>query len=274
MKQATCLVLVAVVGTLCGIEPAVAQATVGGSHVVGAPVGRAGWPLEGSCSFTQNADFTLKPGGSIACGGPGGTTDNQFLRVFDLDGEHGLTGQVCVDSLDYAIELAQGGVEVTFNVYCTPQGLADDAITQGIDRDQDLDPGLVYSVSITHRDAELEFFNQPLGGCCDAATADLAIEIASEDCAENGTCSWFYPGTDDFQASKPYYIGAPDCGIADPINADLITGLGVPALLMQVNATCEDGGADVPAADPLGVSLLLLVLLAAGSLLARRRAAG
>ena len=156
-----------------------AQPAFGTSESVGGALCDTSWPLEEPCSFTQNEQFDLI-NGAIACSSGGTTTDNQFLRVFDLDIEHGFGGQVCIDSLDYGVEVSLGSVPVTFNVYCTPQGLADDAINAGIDRDVDLDPGLVYSVTIFHPDAEFEFFNQPLGGCCDADSQDLAIETRSK----------------------------------------------------------------------------------------------
>ena len=94
------------------------------------------------------------------------------------------------------------------------------------------------------------------------------VEIASEDCLENGTCIRFVPGTADFGSTKPYYIGAADCGFDDPFNADAITGFAVPPLLMRVNATCDsvgDGGVpDVPAVGIAGALILLLVMLGMG----------
>ena len=269
LKRLLCLALIAV--AVAGTRPAVAQPFFGGSGLEGQPVAPAGWPPEDSCSFTQNTDFTIEPGHGIACIGVG-STDTQYLRVFDLDGEHGLSGRICVESLDYGVEVAEGGVGVTFNVYCTEQGLADEHVVDyaGIDRETELDPFLIFSVSITQRDAELEYFNQPLGGCCDADAHDLAIEIASEDCVENGTCILFIPGTDGYGSTKPYYISAPDCGVVDPIAVDLISGLGEPEMLMQVHATCDEGGG-VPASGAVGVALLLLLLLVAGPCLAWRR---
>ena len=274
MKQALCLSTI-LAWTLFGSGIAQAQPAFGTGDTVGGASADPAWPLEEPCSFTQNEQFDLIFG-APACQSSGITTDNQYLRVFDLDVEHGFGGQICVDSLDYGTEVAAGGIGVTFNVYCTPQGLADDAIFDGIDRELDLDPGLVFSVTITHPDAEFEYFNQPLGGCCDADLQDLAIEIATEDCLESGSCLQFFGGVTDFGSTKPYYIGAPDCGIFDPINADLITGLGVQPLLMQIHATCEevgDGagdGADTPAVGTLGGVLLLLLVLATGLYFTRR----
>jgi hypothetical protein len=209
------------------------------------------------CSITQNLDFSLVAGATLACAAPGTTTDNQFLRIFDLDGEHGLVGQVCVESLDYAVDVSEGGVEVTFNVYCTPQGFADDSIVAGfVDRDV-LDPGLVSSVTIEHPDAVLQYFNQPIGGCCNAETQDMAVEIATEDCLETGNCSVFFPGGNDNYSSdtKPWYIGAPDCGIEDPVSVSLITFEDYP-LLMRVNVEC---GA-VPAVTGAGMAAMVLLL--------------
>jgi len=272
------LVVLSILSVSTGLVRATAdEPAFGGSGLDAGTPGAAAWPLASPCSFTQNLDFEIEPGGSLACVGSGGTTDNQFLRVFDLDVEHGFGGQVCLDSLDYAVESSVGDVDLTFYVYCTRQGLADDAIYGGINRAQDLDPGLVFSVSAVQPDAELEFFNQPLGGCCDADSQDLAVEIAAEDCAEDGTCYVFFPGADGYGSTKPYYISAPDCGIDDPVNADAITGLGVHELLMQVNATCDEAGdggddPDVPAAGGWGLGLLLVTVLATGAYFVRRGA--
>jgi hypothetical protein len=226
-------------------------------------------PRVDPCTFTQNTQFDLM-NGSLVCSGGGVTTDNQFLRVFDLDIEHGFGGNICLDSVDYAVERSSGNPTVTFNVYCTPQGLADTAPNNGIDRDVELDPGLVFSTTAVQPDAEFEYFNQPLGGCCDADLHDMAIEIATEDCGESGTCVSFIPGVADFaSATKPYYISAADCGIVDPINAGNINGLGAMQLVMTLNATCEDTGEVVPASGVVSGTVLLLLMLAAGIRLVR-----
>jgi len=246
-----------VLALFTGIEPA-AAGELGKSGLEPGQQAHGGFPLGDPCSFTQNEyPDLLEAGSAIACQKAGITTDNRFLRLFDLDGDHGLSGQVCVDSLDYGVEQAVGDPELTFRVYCVVPGIADDYVLDA----GELDPGLVFSFTTEQPDAELEFFSQPLGGCCDAATQDMVIEIATEDCLENGTCQAYYPGSNFWYPDTTWYIGAPDCGIDDPLAMSLIIFEDSP-VVMTVHGTCGSPG--VPATTGFGVLLLTLGLAGLG----------
>lgn len=134
MRTLTVVTLLGAAALLAGGEAIAADPVVAGSGIDPATASDAPPPRATQCSFTQNTLFEIMPGGSLACQN-GATTDNQYLRIFDLDGEHGFGGVVCIDSLDYAVETSSGSVDLTFNVYCTRQGLADDAtIEDAIER--------------------------------------------------------------------------------------------------------------------------------------------
>jgi len=221
---------------------------------------------ETPCAFTQNLDpDTLESGVGVTCVGMQGSTDTQYLRVFDLDGDHHLQGDVCVEQLEYGVEDAHGGVELTFSVYCVPHGFG---LRDVLPRDE-LDAGLVYSRKELQPDAELQIFDTPLGGCCNAQTHDMAIEIGSEDCNETGNCEWFTVGGNYGGAVNHWFIGAPDCGVVDPLNADLIIGFVWPPILLNVEATCS--GSAVPALSAVGLAVATLLTAGLGAAALKRR---
>jgi hypothetical protein len=219
------------------------------------------------CSYTHNPDTeTLESGVGLACNNAGVIVANSYLRVFDLDVDHGFAGPVCVDQLRYGVESASGEPTLTFNVACVPHGFGE---TDFLSR-QTIDDGIVGSVAADQPDAQFEFFDQAIEGCCDADTHDMVVEIATEDCVASGDCVNFFPGGAGFQSLRPYYIQAADCGVPEPVNADLITGLGVQQITWVVTACC---GEAVPALTIPGVVLVSLLVGGAGSYRLMRRAA-
>ena len=133
--------------------------------------------------ITQNSDpNTLVGGTSVGCssggGGGGFTTDNHWWRLFDLDDDHGLLDTLTVESIDYGIETAIGPTQnITVTTYCLDEGLP----FQLAFLDQ------VGTTTQPQPDAELEFFNIAVGGTCDTATQDLAVDLSSDDCLSGTT---------------------------------------------------------------------------------------
>jgi len=126
-------------------------------------------------------------------------------------------------------------------------------------------------------DAELEFFNIAVGGSCDTANQDLAVDMSTEDClAGEADCLSLFIGANDLGQSGPTYVHADDCGIFDPIDT-VALGFFSMHIVYAVNGEADgggpqDGGGDggdggpdpVPAST--GVGVILLVLLLGGSI--------
>jgi hypothetical protein len=213
--------------------------------------------------ITQNVDpFTIIQGASNACGSAGVHTDNGWWRLFDLDDGHSLTGEFCVESVDYAIESAVGPIQnLAVNVYCLDDGLP--FLLQFLT--------LVGTNTVPQPDATLEFFNIPVGGCCDANSQSMAVKLQTDDCTETGTCEVLFIGMNDLGQTAPTYATAPDCGVDEPYDDH---GWLWGHLIMVVHGEGEvqddGGGDDVPATTGLGLLLLLLTVLGTGVYFMRR----
>ena len=134
------------------------------------------------------------------------------------------------------------------------------------------------AVTVTLTDQSLEFHNTVIGGSCDVATEDMAIDLHAEDCDITG-CSTLFIGMNDLGQSAPTYIASASCGIVDP--GDL-AGIGFPNahLVMKVNGadggtddggSGDDGGGTVPATTGVGLMLLVLALGGGSAYFLRRK---
>jgi hypothetical protein len=219
-------------------------------------------------TITQNTDpDTLVAGTSIACSDGATTTTNAWLRLFDLDGDHGLIGTYSVQSIDWGVESVIGSLDITVNVYCLDEGLP---FLYAFMELKD-------SAAILVADELLTFHSTPIGGYCDTATEDMAIDLSAEDCNIAG-CHHCFIGMNDLGQTAPTYIAAASCGVNEPTD---LAGLGFPNahLVMKVNGgdaddggQDDDGGGDVPATTGVGAILLLLILLGTGAYFLRGRA--
>jgi cysteine-rich repeat protein len=183
--------------------------------------------------ITQNlAPNLVEDGASVACSVGGVTTENRWLRRFDLDGDHGIDGEFCVSAVKYGVETSGGGTGVTVRTYCIGNGVN----TPGALNYSDL--MLKDSAGVEQQDGSLYFSEIEVGGCCVGAAEDLVVEIAGEDCVGSGTCVGFYLGANDNGQIGPSYISAPDCGIVD---AKDLASIGFPGdhVVMTV---CGSGG--------------------------------
>jgi hypothetical protein len=159
-------------------------------------------------------------------------------------------------------------VDLTLNVYCLDETLP--FMYQFMT--------LKDSAALSLADIMLEFHNTAIGGSCDTATEDMAVEIFAEHCAATG-CVQYFVGMNQQGQSGPTYIASASCSIPEPVDLHAIC-FGISChLVMVVNGQDEsppdddDGGGDVPATTGVGAVLLLLILLGSGAYFLRRRAA-
>ena len=221
-------------------------------------------PFGGPLSVTQNLDpMTVTAGSSVACTNGDRTTDNGWWRVYDLDGDHGVSGEFCVESVDFAIEAATGGPQpLSLIVGCTQQDVQYDLF---IDLDLlDIVGGGATSIPEVTLQVPL---NVDGTGCCDADTEDLVIGLESSDCKVLG-CGVLFLGGNDLGQTAPPYISAQDCGIPDPLSFFII-GYPKAHIIQVVNASVV--GDPVPATNGLGIALVLLALSGSSLYLVRRR---
>ena len=220
-------------------------------------------------TITQSTDpDTLEDNTSVACQDVGGTTENSWLRLFDLDDDHGWVDTFRVASIEWGIQRVIGSLDLTVNVYCLDETL----------------PFLYEfmvlkdAVVVPLADEVLTFHSTQIGGSCDSLTEDMAIDLHAEDCNIVGCTSCFI-GTNALGQTAPTYIASASCGFPDPTD---LTGQGYPNshLVMKVNGVDDlpdddggsDDGGDVPATTSVGAVLLLLILLGSGAYFLRRRA--
>jgi hypothetical protein len=213
--------------------------------VVGSGQAPSGIPLGPPSpeKLTQNLNDTVLGSGSVACTEPGVTTDNTWLRKFDLDGDHGLTGEICVNSVTFGINSSDPspGTEMTLELFtaCLPHGLPFEYLF--------LIPGQTVPIAIgTVISGEPQFFNQQIEGCCTAEDEDLVVFFRSEDCFETGTCTRLWFGANQLGDTTPAYFSAPDCGIPEPVTMD---SMGFPNADFVMTVYVGDSTAEDPDAD-------------------------
>ncbi len=221
-------------------------------------------------SMTQNIDpNTLVDGTSVACWDGVYTTENSWLRLFDMDADHGFPITFTLANIEWGVQNASGALNVTLNAYCLDDGL----------------PFLLQFLTfvgttgpIPVADEQLMFHSNPITGSCDGVNQSLAVEIFAEDC-NIADCTAFFVGMNDLGQTAPTYIASGSCGVTEPTD---LAGLGFPNahLVMVVNGEGgdppDDGGGDpdVPATTNLGAVVLLLILLGSGAYFLRGRVTG
>lgn len=236
-------------------------------------------PLGGSSTITQNLDPALiEAGGGIACNGTFGTTDTGNWRLYDLDADHGLSGEICVENVAYGMESVSSDQVVTLTIQCSTQGGNPYA-------DAFLDLGAMTEVGTANElipgdgSANLAAFDTDVGGCCDADSEYLAVGIISPDCDAAGdpncpaNSGQMFMGGNTAGQTRATFISAEDCGITNPFDLAL---LGFPnAAHLQVVTISGSGGGDdgggSPAATTFGMLLMVLILIGTSAYFMRRQ---
>jgi hypothetical protein len=225
--------------------------------------------------LTQSNDpDTIESGSGVACSDGVFTTENSWLRLFDLDFDHGLVNTWTTESVDWGMETLTGDVDIHVNIYCLDDGLP--FLYQFMT--------VVDTATTTATTGDLVFYNTPLHsyGACEPLSQSLVVELFGEDCEIVGTCTLYWIGANDLGQTAPSYIASASCGIVDPTD---LAAIGFPDshLVMEVNGDSgsdggpddggfpDDGGGDAPATTGVGAVLLLLILLGSGAYLTRNR---
>jgi hypothetical protein len=192
-------------------------------------------------SITQNADtFLILPTNSISCNDSSGLhSDNSYMRRFDLDGAHGLSGSVDVTSVRFGVEDASSGSAagqpLTVNLYEIPAGsplLFPNLMMIGsVSNPAFLDQGLTTTVvDVT-------------GTVTDAVAYDLVVEIFTPNGQSAGHS--FFIGSNSSGQTAPSYIAAASCSVPEPTD---VATLGFPGMhvVMSVNIGAGDGCMLIP----------------------------
>lgn len=190
-------------------------------------------------SITQNDDTTTIDGlVSVACGVGGvSTADNQYLRRFFLNADHGIVDQFTVESVDFATSQLDGGssIIVDVNIYSIASG---DAFTYA-------NMTLLANAPTEITAADVGgFTNAVVGGVfADPVGTDLVMEISSPDLSD--LAIQHRVGANGNGATQDAYLASATCGINDPTPVGAI-GFPDSQFIMIVNGD-EEG--TVPTED-------------------------
>ena len=211
-----------------------------------------GFTLLGGSSYTQNTDSaTITPANSVSCNGGGLHTDNSYLRRFDLDGDHGVTGLINVDSVDVGIETAAGATgsqPVEVRLYSINNASALEFVNMT----------LIGTLVTTVADASAVVQNFVVTGGINGLTDDLVVEFFTPEGQTDGNS--FFIGSNDAGQSAPSYIFAAACGLT-AITSTGDIGFGNMHIVMVVNATAVAPAVPVPTLSWLSIGLMLMLLV-------------
>ena len=214
-------------------------------------------PLSPQSITQSNNTSTVVTGYSVHCPTPG--TQTHWWRLFDLDDDHDLTGEFCVEDVDYGIESLAAAQVLTIRVHCLTEGMP--FINANL--------SLQGTAAVPHTPTSLTPHNAAVTGCCDSAIEDMALQLSTQ-------APGFFVGCNNLGQTAPTYVsasGAGNCGLPEPTD--------IPKngshLLLVVNGegeTTGDGGGDdgVPASTDPGMLLLALALLGSSAYFLRRKA--
>lgn len=178
-------------------------------------------------SITQNSDTTtITTPLSVACPGD----NDSYLRLFDLDGEFGVTGPYTVESIDFGIEsfATLPNLDITVNVYSIASGSAFEYANLTLLGTNTINFAAATAGTIV---------NFPVTGTImDPAADDLVVEIFAPDSDAGGT--WFIGSNSNGQTADGFLSSAV-CGAPEPTS---IAALGFPTMhfIMVVNGDVQD----------------------------------
>ncbi len=171
-------------------------------------------------TITHSSSQTITPGNSVACSGDGGTTttDNQYLRHFDLDA-FSLTSGLDVTDIEFGVEQVNlAALNVTVNLYSwngvtftyanlTLIGTATQSVGTGAS-------GTVVSFPVTGSVAAGDW---------------LVVEIATPDTTG---VSGFFIGSNTASETAASYLASVSCGLANPLT---FASIGFPGTHIVIN---------------------------------------
>lgn len=166
-------------------------------------------------SIAQNLSNAIDPAAYINCNNVS-TTDNSYMRRFDLTGDHGIDYPFAVDSIDLGVDVDTSGAAgacqgnpLTVNIHSIASG---DPLQFG-------NLTLVETVDINldgTNDGSIVNIELPDAGSVDPSSDDLVVEIVSCDHLAAGDGGVFTIGANLGAQIAPSYISAPDCGLTEP----------------------------------------------------------
>lgn len=178
-------------------------------------------------SLTQNTSQTPTSGSSIACSAAGITAENSYYRVFGL-ADHGIAGELTVESVTFAVESADAGTGTS------QPGTLKLAIYGGTPGGT-LSPTMmtpVTSTAITIPDGALTMVNVPIAATI-PPNSQLVVELLIPDGEAAGHS--FFLGSNTAGDTKPGYIRAPDCNVTTPTDINTVAPAPAPDYIFVVN---------------------------------------
>lgn len=208
MKKFTCIILTLISAMAVAQKPAPAadsSFTTSGETGPSVQVPYTRTPR----SITQSSDTSTLTPGSVACP----SDDDGYWRLFDLSGDHGITGAFTVESIHIGIESSTAGANLTVRIHTLPKGspFVGANLTE------------VGSTNISIGSQSATIIEIPVTGTIDDATAvDMAIEVFAPDFSEGFT---FFIGSNGAGQTAPGFLQSPVCGAVEPTD---IANLGFP----------------------------------------------
>ena len=191
--------------------------------------------------LTQTTDRTTVTAlNSISCNNNTASTQNSYLRVFDLPALGVVDGYV-VTNVRFGVEQAAGpggSQPAAINLYTVSGALQYANMT------------LLHSEPITISDQSSTFMHVDIADTFVPAGAKLVLELASPDGQTDG---WlFFIGSNASGESAPSYIAASSCGVNEPTAFSSIGFPNVHVLLEASGYCAPDDGDGVPTALEVG----------------------
>ncbi|MGD8440673.1 MAG: hypothetical protein PVG53_09060 [Holophagae bacterium] len=232
---------------------------------------------DGAVNITQNTDPNTVGTGSIACSGDGGVTvtDNQFLRRFFLNADHGISTQFNVTDVSYGVQTAEdrniGGrpINATLTLYSIANGAA---FTYA-----NMTSVGSAALSIPDQTTQVVLNQAVTGSIIDPVSEDLVVEVANPD--YTGEFAFFF-GSNDAGQTQPSYLASVSCGFNDPTT---FANIGFPDVhIIYVVSGDEQvvptptpppatAGEPVPAMNRYGIMVMIGLLIGVAILVMWRR---
>lgn len=219
-------------------------------------------------TITQSTNPNLVTfGTTVMCSAPGipNSTDNAYLRRFELFTDHGISAPWIVNSVDIGFEsiTGTGPHTVTVNLYSIAAGAAFTFanMTPAGSTTIDIGPGGLNFAPLTIN-------NVPIPGATPINTGDhLVVEVFLP---TNSTAGFqIRHGSNTAGETKASFLAAAGCGAPDPVPVGTLGAFTVH-LAMQVNGAAVAAGAGIPTTSQWGLILITLLLLSYGLIIIGR----